>query len=401
MPISRIYLVALALVWLCASIIFAGGCGDSVREASASAQADERASTLTVSNTTQAEANIDEAEAADELLVFGYHAWWMGDRWRRYDLQPVDKLIFFEVRVDSTGGFETTNGYPETWRSMAQEARAAGVPVVPTIALFDVEVYETIMRDPARTDLLLRETLDLVREGDADGVHLDFEFFDPVAPDVRDAFTAWVRDLRQGLDAMRPGLQISVFATAFDHGDALDEGALVPYTDHFVAQGYDMHWLTGPSAGPLAPLDGWSGANWPRIVERFVAEGVPRSKLVMALPYYGYEWPTEGPELGSATRGEGRAITYAPIEAAYLPDIQVSALARSAEHGGGWDEVSASPFYAYEGEDGWYQGWYENERSIGEKMRFVEEEGLAGVAIFPLGYDDGRFDPILRAVSPR
>lgn len=392
----RTYIFPLvALLWLGVAVGFlVTGCADT--------SGARPTSFVATASAQQVRAASLGAEAdRDDFLVFGYHAWWMGDRWQRYDIAPVDKLIFFEVRVDESGGFETTNGYPETWVDMIAKARASGVPVVPTIALFDSAVYATIMRDPARRARLLSETLALVEAADADGVHLDFEFFDPVEPDVRDAFTGWVRDLRRGLDARRAGLQLSVFATAFDHGDALAERDLMPYVDHFVVQGYDMHWLTGPEAGPVAPLGGWGGANWPRIVERFVSEGVPRSHIVMALPYYGYEWPTEGPEPGSATRGEGRAVTYAPIEAAYLPDIQVSASARAAVHGERWDQASASPYYAYRTEEGWYQGWYDNEQSLREKYAFARGEGLAGIAIFPLGYDDGRFDHLVRDYSPR
>ncbi|MEM1094029.1 MAG: glycosyl hydrolase family 18 protein [Bacteroidota bacterium] len=323
--------------------------------------------------------------------IFGYHAWWMKDAWRDYDFDMLDKVFYFELRVAADGSFEDTYGYPYDWSALRQKARGTRTPYVPTLVMIEApEKFEQLFGNEAAVARLIENTMAMVRASDADGLHLDFELFGPVNPLVRDRYTAFVQRLRAELNAYRAGSQLSMFFPAFEHTNAFNEPILAQMMDHVVVQGYDMHWLTAPTAGPISPLTGWNGANWRNIVDRFVAMGVPRSKILMTVAYYGYEWPTETGEVGSATRGQGKAITYAPISAERLPNIQTNALDQSARHGLRRDPTSDTPYYAYQGEDGWYQGWFEDEQSLTTKYDFIEQEQLGGIAIFPLGYDRGQ-----------
>lgn len=328
--------------------------------------------------------------------VFGYHPWWMRDTWQQYDYSVLDKLIFFDVRVNDQAGFQNLQGWPSQWESMIQSAQRNGTQVVPTVALLDnTPQFVNIFRSNTLTAALLRNTMDLVRRANADGIHLDFEIFSNVPPEARNGFTRYVALLRDELKAFKPQAQLTVFVTAFDHADALDEVALARYADHLIVQGYDMHWLTAPNAGPLGPLTGWNGANWETIVNRFVGMGIPREKLIMAVPYYGYEWPTVSDQPGAATRGAGREMTYAPVDPAYLPLIQINAQQRVAAHGLRRDPITNMPYYAFQGADGWYQGWFDDAQSLQQKYNFVKQQRLGGIAIFPLGYDGGQLNSVL------
>ncbi|HKK93738.1 MAG TPA: hypothetical protein VJ925_09895, partial [Longimicrobiales bacterium] len=61
---------------------------------------------------------------------------------------------------------------------------------------------------------------------------------------------------------------------------------------------------------------------------------------------------------------------------------------RVAEHGLRRDSASASPWYAWRDDEGWRQGWFDDAVSLRAKYEFVREEGLGGVAVFPLAYAD-------------
>lgn len=335
-------------------------------------------------------------EGQGSFQVFGYHAWWMRDQWRGYDTAVLDKVMFFELRATAEGRFDETNGWFEVGPGFVEAMHARGVAVVPTVAVLDAATFRGLLADPLHRRTLRDETLRAIRAAGADGVHLNFEVFEAVDPAVREGLTAFVRALRQALVAEHPGAQLTLFMPGFDYGEAYDEAALAREADYLVVQGYDMHWLTAPEAGPVAPLDGWAGANWRAIVDRYLALGVPRHKIVMTVPYFGYEWPTEGPDPGAATRGEGVPITYAPVDEAYLPLIRIAATERVARYGLHRDPVSGAPYYAYRGADGWYQGWFEDGASLRAKYAFIRQERLAGVAVFPLGYDAGLLAPVLR-----
>ncbi len=137
--------------------------------------------------------------------------------------------------------------------------------------------------------------------------------------------------------------------------------------------------------------------TWERTLEHYLRLGAPRHKIIFGVPLYGYEWPTESAAVGARTLGKGREITYAVLDAQLLPNIRIGARSQAALHGLRRDAASGSPYYAYqEPSGGWRQGWFEDERSLTAMFDFVKRQQLAGIAVFPVGYDDGAFDALLR-----
>ena len=328
--------------------------------------------------------------------VAGYHPYWLGDAWTTYDLSVVQKVMFFDVEVGAAGNITNRNGWPENWEPLIAKVKSSGGVVVPTVSLFDRDAYVQLFSDPAAVDTLKRELLGLIDQQQLDGLHLDFEIFDAAPRELRVAFTSFVADLRREMDENERTMYLTLFSLAFDWNDNFEEGRLSKYVDYLVVQGYDLHWQNGDQAGPVAPLDGWGELNWRTIVDRHVKEGVPRSKIVMSVPYYGYEWPTTSDLPGSQTRGGGRITTYAPVEGDGSGEPLPSARDQAARYQVRRDLASGSPYYVYEDSTGWVQGWFEDSHSLSAKYEFVKEERLGGVAVFPLGYGDATLHRALR-----
>ena len=328
---------------------------------------------------------------AQDVKLYGYHTYWMGDRWQAA-APYLDGLFFFDVEINPDGGLGKTNGFPDAWQAFGAASKAQGM-FVPTFTMFDSTAFRTVFASAANRARLVGEIDALVTRSGADGAHLDVEMFGPVPAAAREGFSRFTEALRQRLGAKH----LSVFLPANDWADAYDEARLARSVDFMSVQGYDLHWMTGPDAGPVAPLRG-AGLTWRGIVDRYVALGIPRAKLYLTFPLYGYEWPTETGAPGSKTRGAGRTITYHPVPADLTPDLQVSATARAAQYGARRDAASGSPYYAFQdATGGWNQGWYEDAQSLAEKVAFVRQERLGGLVFFPLGYDDA---DLVRTVRP-
>ncbi|MDT8340907.1 MAG: glycosyl hydrolase family 18 protein [Longimicrobiales bacterium] len=339
------------------------------------------------------------SEGADFLA--GYHPWWALTGEARYPLEALDHLFLFEVEAGPDGEWRDLHGWPTAWaeggEGVAARARRAGVPIALTVTAHEPGAFETIFKDPARTDRLMERVLEAVTALPGTGVHLDLEVFDPVAPAARDGYTAFVAEVARRLRARDPGAGLTVFVPAFDDADAYNERALAAVADYLVVQGYDLHHQTDERAGPVAALRGWGRLNWGEVVERYRALGVPSGRIVMAAPLYGYEWPTESDEPGAATRGPGVPV---PLDA---PEGVLTgaprARAQAERHGARRDPESGSPWYAYrDAEGGWIQGWYDDARSLAEKLAFVREAGLGGLALFPLSYGT---DAVWAELRPR
>ena len=335
----------------------------------------------------------------DGTFVAGYHPYWAGQSWTDYPFDVLDRLYFFETEARPDGSLEL-RGWPHEWSELTTAATDAGVGVKPTISMHDEDGFEELFSDASRTARLVESIAEMVRLGpEIDGVHLDFEVFRPVRDEARDGFTSFVVRLASTLRSADPTFSISVFTLAFDHDDVFNERALAEVADYLVVQGYDFHSMGSPSAGPTAPEEGWSGVNWSTVVRRFDEFGVPRRKVVMSVPLFGYEWPVSSEEAGAETRGVGTTIPYtAPADV--LPELP-RALDRGSTHGTERDPTSGSVWYRFEYADGWRQGWYDDVESLAAKYDFVREAGLGGIALFPLAYGNAAVWEGLRAAFPQ
>ena len=104
--------------------------------------------------------------------------------------------------------------------------------------------------------------------------------------------------------------------------------------------------------------------------------------------------------MGAATRGQGETVPYAAP--ANVLSNAPRAEDRAAEFGAQRDPVSGTPWYVFQGEEGWTQGWFDDAESLRAKYDFVRSRGLGGIAIFPLAYGTpGLWADLRNAFGPR
>jgi len=336
----------------------------------------------------------------DRFFVAGYHPYWVTSGWQEYPFDALDRLYFFEIEAAPDGSLGDLHGWPDAWAPLVERVRSAGVDLVPTLSMHGVEAFQELFGSPDRVTRLVEEAVALLAATPGlGGLHLDFEVFNPVEPSVRDGYLAFVARLRRRLTETDPSYTLSSFALAFDDDDVFAERAIAELTDYLVVQGYDFHSAGEPNTGPVAPLTGWGRLNWGWVVDRFVGMGIPPRKIVMAVPMFGYEWTTDSDEPGSTTRGQGSEILVAPA-ADVMPQLPRGP-EMAARHGLRRDLESNSPYYVFQDQGGWHQGWFEDAESLRAKYAFVRERRLGGVAIFPLSYGDAALWADLREAFRR
>jgi spore germination protein YaaH len=315
--------------------------------------------------------------------IWAYHAYWMGDAWRVYDLAAFRRILFFDLVAGADGSLGERHGWPGQWDDLRRRAAEARVPVDPVVSVIGKSAFSAIFASRDARARLAGEIVALAR--DSGGVHLDIEVFEPVRFEELRAFREFLAQLRAALDAPPRKVLTAFVATA----SGLYAAEELRHLDAVVVQGYDVHWREGPNAGPVAALDAGSPAAWRPAAETLVRQGVPPARIVFSTPLYGYEWPTVSAEARAATRGPGSIVTYAPLPPSLLPDLRVSALARAADHGLRREAASGTPWYAFNDGGGWRQGWFDDAASLKPRLDFVRAGGYRGVALFVLGYDGG------------
>ena len=107
----------------------------------------------------------------------------------------------------------------------------------------------------------------------------------------------------------------------------------------------------------------------------------------MGVPYYGYNWVVETDE-EYAKRIEGDdAIGFSKSQA--YEDVMETILENNPNIM--WDELGQTPFFTYISEETGQirEVYYENAQSLAAKYDLINENNLAGVGIWALGYDGG------------
>lgn len=108
---------------------------------------------------------------------------------------------------------------------------------------------------------------------------------------------------------------------------------------------------------------------------------VPAEKVINAIPFYTRLWkePYGGGNLTSEVLGMDGASSFISENGM---DVY-------------WDSEAGQNVAMLDGEDGLYSIWVEDEQSIEEKMKLVQEYQLAGVAAWKLGFERDSVWPII------
>ncbi len=334
--------------------------------------------------------------------VYGFLPSWELGNADTIDLDRITTLAWFGIEAGSRGSLvredgagRPTSGWAgwtsEEWRTLAARARERGVRVVITIQRFSWTEGQTrrtvrLLQNPANRIRLVAEIMEVVREGDADGVNLDFE---PMPAEVSDEFTQLVRELRAAMNAVDTRYQLTFDAMPSAAGYDLEALTAEDAADAVFVMGYEF--LTGASArsGSNAPLRKPGGAPGDDLATTVGAmvERIPPRRVILGLPWYGRVWSTFTDLPRSSTRsGEG-----APDSATIF---YRDAVAQAQRSGRRWDPVEASAWTLYPAlKPGcttcrvtWRQLWYDDVDATIAKIRFAQELELGGVGFWALGY---------------
>jgi spore germination protein YaaH len=324
---------------------------------------------------------------AQPLKAVAYQGWWMPQSWKNGALKDLDRLFFFELKVDATGKVSERHGWPEQWHELQVAAKAHQVPVDLTLTLFDSATFNQLFSSDQAMNSLLAECIELAAPEFVSGLQFDFEIYNgATAVSIRN-YRAFLGKLSAQLRTDSVHKNLSVFLPALADDPLYDEATL-GLMNLVVVQSYDTHYRSSSRAGPVAPLNGPDALTWRSAAAEALALGVNKERLFLTFPLYGYEWLVKDNTLRSQTQKPGTTTTFSTVSKELLPDIQVSATQRVHQYGASHDPVSGSAYYQFKNEQNqWVEGWFEDWWSLGRKIDFLNAERLGGAAFFLLGYD--------------
>ena len=230
---------------------------------------------------------------------------------------------------------------------------------------FNNNLVSNLVRNQEVQQHLIWELGQTLQEKGFAGVDIDFEY---VLAEDREEMAAFVRKTTQVMNLF--GYTVSVAlapkTSAQQRGllyEGIDYRLLGEAANRVLLMAYEWGYTYGPPMS-VAPV------NMLRRVVDYAVSVIPREKISLGIPNYGYDWPLP------YERGVTKAQTLSHQAAIQL----------AIDHGTNiqFDETAMSPFFRY-----WQYGiqhevWFEDVRSIKAKFDLVKEYGLSGTGYWQL-----------------
>ena len=229
-----------------------------------------------------------------------------------------------------------------------------------------------------------------------DGIDIDWEYPNACglscgSAEDRTNFNALLAEFRTQLNAVRPGLLLTIAAGAgVDKIRATDPGTYHPSLDFINVMTYDFHGAFDPTtnhhsalfASPRDPAPGdQKFYNSNDAIEAFLARGVPASKLTLGIGFYGRGW-TNVPNGGSNGLYQSGSAAPGTYEAG-IEDYKVLKNLNWPVY----TDNDAMATWMYNGSTFWS---FDTPALIRTKMNYVKAQNLGGAFFWEFSGDDAQ-----------
>ncbi|QKE76106.1 LysM peptidoglycan-binding domain-containing protein (plasmid) [Arthrobacter citreus] len=229
---------------------------------------------------------------------------------------------------------------------------------------FDPNLVHSLLSKTAMRKKLVNNIYSLLDKNDYKGISIDFESLNP---EDKNNLNLFMKELSKKLHSSKMEVLMAMPPKEANHipqyYDAYDYDTLGKYVDKMFLMTYNWHWPNS-SSGPIAPL------NEVRKTLNYAVSIVPRSKLLLGIPQYAYDWPITGEKR--------KGIAYSTQNA-----IKMYKKYESEVY---FDRETLSPAFRYTDIDGIiHEVWFEDPRSLLAKFHLIKEYALGGLGCWHLG----------------
>ena len=323
----------------------------------------------------------NKAKLANGREVFGWHPYFMGKSYESYNYDLLSTVAFFSYNVDPETGLYQDQSAINIWRTtpLVDSVKSReDKKILLTATCHGKSNNSRFLQNEVAQNTMIDTLVGLVLERSADGVDIDFE---NIPGSRRTDFTNFIQKVRDKLNSVDTlDLFLNITIPSFDHTNAFDLKALNKIADQFVIMGYDFHGQFG-SNGPVAPLKSQKRNDYSleTSVDKYLDKGIPKSKLVLALPYYGAVWSGQRNADGEVNLKFEKYLSYRAIQDNYAKLYKPN-----------FDKASDSYYFLIEDTTTNIveEIWFDNEQSLSKKFNWVNGRGIKGVGIWALGYDN-------------
>lgn len=341
-----------------------------------------------------------------EKKIYAFLPYWLVER-KNINLNFITDLSYFGLNVNSNGNIVKDNVAYKSWRESSnlrdiiKKSQKKKIRVSLTLVCHDRQTINEILNCRNCWDNLYKDLLAELNYMAIKDVNIDFEVYDYVDNKQALKFAEFVKYINQKLDSVFGDSFLAVSAYADSASVIKKEQDLVRLTnpqalsktaDAIFIMAYDFHTLNSKYSGPVSPYAGvykTTSLNLKKIISDYLSV-VDSSRLILGLPFYGYDWLVVGEEAisqrlnGSEDLGFSRSLVYHEII-----DMLVSKNINPF-----WHEESKSFYFNYIDTDtgSKRQIWFDGKESLKQKSKLAWDNNFLGVGVWALGFEGGYAD---------
>lgn len=324
-------------------------------------------------------------------IVYGYLPYWT--RAKANIPKEVSHVSYFSLGIQPDGHLldlpkaAQEPGYRAYKAGVLKNLRAEISPeqkLELTITMMDQEAIPVFINSSEARQTFVTDLKTIISEAPISGINIDIEYNGLVDDAIQKNYASLLESSKKVLDSHSPKVSLSI-ASYSDTGtiQRLTNLSLIhPFVDHIIMMAYDYHRRVSPQAGPNSPLYGKSDGKWESDIMsdlKGYTDKVPSEKVLLGIPFYGYQWQIEEAENPNSftTPKTGSTITYENI-----PSI-LNQLSKQRS----FDPLAFSPYILFNKNGKTYVLYYDDAQSLKYKLELVKQARLGGIAIWALGYE--------------
>lgn len=334
---------------------------------------------------------------------FSYSAWvpyWKKDTAPAAAMENLDRfsrILPFSYEIGKDGSLvDKMKVNEDPWRSLLQTAKDKKITIIPSVAWADADAIDATLRDPKKRAAHIVDIIKVVAQNGYDGIDIDYE---NKKAETNLPFSAFLQELSKKMAAQKKELSCSLeartpltsrFSTApktLDYANDYKVIASACQTIHILA--YDQRRidikLNLAKGGPLTPYIPVADPVWVEKVLKEALKTLPRNKIVLALPTFGYDWKVTNlasPSLQSYEKMQ--SLNWS--DAMALASSTNSKVIRNAA-----GELS----FSYTKGTSTRVVWFSDAASLKDKLALAKKYRLKGVALFKA---EKELDPALWSI---